>query len=92
MEVITMQSEAYKELISSIEEIKKRLSLKEKDIKDKWLDNEEFMQMLKISKRTAQNYRDCGKISFSQIGGKIFYRESDIQKFLEKHYIKSHSK
>jgi hypothetical protein len=54
---------------------------------DKWLDNEEFIHYLKISRKTAQVYRDNGLIIFSQIGAKIYYRLSEIDRFLEGHSI-----
>jgi hypothetical protein len=41
---------------------------------------------MNISKRTAQSWRDEGKVSFSQIGSKIYYRMSDVQKLLDKNY------
>jgi hypothetical protein len=74
MEVVTIQSQAFQEIIAKLEAINTRLSAKEKEPKEKWLDNQEFMQLLKISKRTAQHYRDSGLISFSQVGNKIYYK------------------
>ncbi|HEY8658709.1 MAG TPA: helix-turn-helix domain-containing protein [Hanamia sp.] len=55
---------------------------------DKWLDNDEFITYLRISKKTAQQYRDKGMIEFSQVGAKIYYKFSEINKFLESHAIK----
>ena len=92
MNVITIQSEAFQELKDSMDEIKKQLTAKAKEPKENWLDNQELMQMLKISKRTAQHYRDSGLISFSQVGAKIYYRESDVNELLQKHYNKAHKK
>lgn len=89
MEVITMQSEAYQNLIGKIEEINARLSQKEKQPKEQWLGNKELMDLLKISKRTAQHYRDNGIISFSQVGSKIYYKLSDVEELMKKHYNKS---
>ncbi|MBL7801542.1 MAG: helix-turn-helix domain-containing protein, partial [Chitinophagales bacterium] len=74
MEVITIQSEAFQELVKKMDEIQTKLTAKEKEPKEIWLDNQEFIQLLKISKRTAQHYRDTGMISFSQVGSKIYYR------------------
>jgi hypothetical protein len=74
MNVITIQSEAFQEIVKKLEEINTRLNSKEKEPKEVWLDNQEFIQVLKISKRTAQHYRDEGMISFSQVGHKIYYR------------------
>jgi hypothetical protein len=50
------------------------------------LTGEEVMEMLHLSKRSLQSYRDTGIIPFIQIGGKILYRETDILKLLDKNY------
>jgi len=47
---------------------------------------------MKISKRTAQTWRDEGRISFSQVGNKIYYKLSDVEKLLQEHYNKSFAK
>ncbi len=92
MQVVTLQSEAFQELVEKLEAINQRLTSKEKEPKDKWLDNQELMQLLKISKRTAQHYRDSGLISFSQVGNKIYYKLSDVEQLLGAHYNKAFKK
>ena len=86
MEVITLQSEAFKTLLKRLEEIEKKALDSEPDPKNVWLDNQEFCQLLKISKRTAQNYRDKGLVPFSQMEAKVYYRLSDVHRMLENHY------
>lgn len=49
------------------------------DIGKQWLDNQDVCKMLDISKRTLQNLRCRGKIPFSIIGKKCFYKASDIE-------------
>lgn len=44
---------------------------------------------MNISKRTAQSWRDEGIVSFSQVGSKIYYRMSDVQKLLDKQLSQS---
>lgn len=92
MEVVTFQSEVYREFTSKLDAINTRLTAKEKEPKEKWLDNQELMLMLKISKRTAQHYRDSGLISFSQVGNKIYYKLSDVEELLKAHYNKAFKK
>jgi len=92
MEVVTMQSEAYLAIVGKIEAINTRLTAKEKEPAEKWLDNLELMTLLKVSKRTAQSYRDTGVISFSQVGNKIYYKLSDVETLLNKHYNKAFKK
>jgi excisionase family DNA binding protein len=55
----------------------------------KWMSTEETCHLLGISKRTLQNYRDQRILPFSQAGRKIYYKASDIDEYLEAHYIKS---
>jgi MerR family transcriptional regulator, repressor of the yfmOP operon len=54
-----------------------------------WLISEQVCALLRISGRTLISYRQRGILPYSQIGRKIYYKESDIQEYLEKHYIKS---
>lgn len=92
MQVITIQSEAFQELVKKMDEIQNKLTAKDKEPKEVWLDNQEFIQLMKISKRTAQHYRDTGMISFSQVGSKIYYRMNDVEELLKKHYNKAFKK
>ncbi|KGN95882.1 helix-turn-helix domain-containing protein [Porphyromonas crevioricanis] len=45
---------------------------------EQWMDNEAVRRRLGISKRTLQTYRDTGKIPFSMVGHKCYYKERDI--------------
>lgn len=49
---------------------------------EKHLTNREVCQLLRISSRTLQNWRDTGKIPFIRLKGKILYKESDIAHWL----------
>ena len=44
------------------------------------------MQLMNISKRTAQQWRDNKVIGFSQVGNKIYYSLSDILNLLKENY------
>jgi hypothetical protein len=50
---------------------------------EKYLTNKDVCQMLHISTRTLQDWRDTGKIPFIRIKGKILYRELDVLKMLD---------
>ena len=95
MEVITIDSEAFAKIITklnSIEDNFKKLKEKaENPLKDMWLDNQDVMLLLKISKRTLQRYRDENILAFSQIGNKMYYKSKDIDLFLENNYHKTAS-
>ena len=60
-----------------------------KEIKFDWIENDEFLRMMKISPRTAQYWRDTGIIRFSKIGSVIYYSLSDVNELMERRAIKN---
>lgn len=46
------------------------------------LDNQDVLQMLKISSRSLQRYRSTGRLEYFTISGKIYYKSSDVQQFV----------
>jgi len=94
MEVITITSEAFQELKNDISEISKRIdnANNKQPLTENWLDIADVCMLLHISKRTLQSYRDNGILPYSQIGGKIYFKASDIDAHLNKHYIKPTTK
>lgn len=92
MEAVILSKDQFEELISKINDIASKVNTKPGAAQETYLDNKQFMEMLKISPRTAQTWRDEGKISFSQVGSKIYYKLSDVEKCMETYYNKSFSK
>lgn len=91
MEIITFDSEAFKEIITKIDDLENKIetALNRPLLGDDWLDIQDTCKLLKLSKRTLQTYRDRGIIGYSQYVGKVYIRASDIKAHLEKHYIKA---
>ena len=50
---------------------------------ERYLTSEELCSILKISRRTLQEYRDNRVFPFIQLPGKVLFRESDIRKVVE---------
>ncbi|WP_418263676.1 helix-turn-helix domain-containing protein [Flavobacterium faecale] len=46
------------------------------------LDNQDLLQMLKISGRSLQRYRSSGKLPYYTISGKLYYKLSDVHQFI----------
>jgi hypothetical protein len=102
MEVITIESQAFSQLLTNLDNLTREIrsqnfSNKKNDdqtkpkeklaLGDQWLDNEDVCKVLRVTKRTLQNYRDNFVLPYSQIGKKILYKASDVQLILEKNYI-----
>ena len=93
METVNISADVYNDLISKVDNIVSRLEspLHKYPLNERWLDIQETCQLLKISKRTLQAYRDNGILSFSQIAGKIYFKVVDIEEHLKNHYVKAFS-
>ncbi|OXB07795.1 helix-turn-helix domain-containing protein [Flavobacterium pectinovorum] len=50
------------------------------------LDNQDILQMLKISARSLQRYRSLGRLPYYTISGKIYYKLSDIHQFVRESF------
>ncbi len=86
MNAVILTQEQYNEIITRMDEIKSEIKGTSKSSSNEFVDNVDFIKLMNISKRTAQAWRDEGKISFSQVGGKIYYKMSDVQEMLKSNY------
>jgi len=84
LNVICLESEAFYALV---EEVVDRMKEKSGSQQDKWISDEEVMQLLRITSRTTlQKLRDEGSIRFSQPTRKlILYDRDSILQYLETH-------
>ena len=55
---------------------------------ERLLDNQDVCQLLHISKRTLQRYRSSGELPYQTIYHKTYYRESDVDAFIQTHFTK----
>jgi len=84
MAQIIFSEEAYQEILQRLTKMEAMLKVKQCDSHYVFVDNQEFLQIMNISKRSAQTWRDQKLIAFSQVGNKIYYRMGDIMKLLDK--------
>jgi hypothetical protein len=89
MEVITIETSAFQQIVNSISELKEVLTRKgnRNPLSETWIDVSETCMLLKVSKRTLQTYRDNRILPYSQISAKVYFKVKDIEEFLEKHYV-----
>lgn len=86
--VITQNNERIVQLSNRLHNTLKSLEvlLKDKQMleQNRYITDAELAKFLKLSRRTLQEYRNNGILPYYQIGGKILYKESDIEEILEK--------
>ena len=85
MNIVTIEEQTFKQVcgrfsgfVSQVERICKENTHQP----DKWLSGREVCALLGISIRSLQNYRDSGKLGYSQIGNKLYYKSADIQRLI----------
>lgn len=86
--LIDKQDPRIAELLQRLERVGKRLDkLSPTALRtlrgQRFLTDKELSQLLKISRRTLQEYRSAGLIPYYLICGKVLYRESEIQQFMD---------
>lgn len=67
--------------IELLEEIKSLFNMKNSDQKS-WLRSSEVKELLKISTGTLQNLRINGNLSYTRVGGTLYYNFKYIEKML----------
>lgn len=89
MNVSIIPENEFQALKIEISEIKNLLiSSKQKtSLSESWLDVSDVCIALNISKRCCQNWRDQRILPFTQLGGKIYFKATDIEAHLMKNYV-----
>lgn len=93
-DVLGKNSPEIKELLTLMQETEENIAESLKVNKpglngERYLNNKQVCDLLHISMRSLQDYRDKGRIAFYKLEGKIMYSESDIYKMLEDNYYKT---
>lgn len=89
--LITKEDEDILSFFRTLDHMKERLGGLSRSCRpmlngERFLSDRELSERLKISRRTLQEYRNEGKLSYIQLGGKVLYKESDIERMLQNGY------
>jgi hypothetical protein len=87
MEIVNIEAQTFEAMMSRFEAFAQKVEIlcacQDKSLQ-KWLDNQDVCQILNISKRTLQTYRDNGTLAYTQINHKIYYKPEDVEKVIHK--------
>ena len=90
-ELITLRTEGVTDAMQSMKDIESLFDKVTSNYRplldgERYLSDVEVSHRLKISRRTLQEYRDNGTIPYFKLGGKVLYRESDLERVLQECY------
>ena len=75
---------------SDLQELKELVRTKsDEELNSQWIESTQARQLLGVSQKTWQGYRDNRIIPFVQVGRKIYVKRGDLNKFMQDHYINS---
>lgn len=96
MEIVTLESRVYRELLAKIEKIEEYVTgnvtktVKSQD--EIWMDNYDVCQLFHISTKTLQRLRKDELLPYTKLRGKCLYRMSDIETALNERLINRNPK
>lgn len=92
MSFYKFSEEEVKEILNRLDRISLELKQSQRTQPEEiWYDNQEFLSIMNISKRTAAYWRTEEIISYSQVGNKIYYNLADILDLLKKYKVQAGS-
>lgn len=86
MRIINIEAEVFESIFDRFEAFAGKVETlcgqnTNKELGD-WLNNQDVCQVLNISKRTLQTYRDNGTLAFARIGHKMYYKATDVKEII----------
>lgn len=86
MKIINIEAGVFESMLDQFEAFTQRVDGLCKQSRNKslseWLDNQDVCQILSISKRTLQTYRDNGTLAYTRIGYKMYYKADDVKRII----------
>ena len=83
---IIVLHEEWELILKRLDYIKEAVRIRQKLPEHTLFNNQELLQILNVSKRAAQEWRNQNIITISQIVSKIYYTMTDIPSKLSKYY------
>jgi hypothetical protein len=88
MKRISVLPEELDIILSELKSIKSQLQQSQQQITNPILSTEQLMELLQVSRRTIQGWRNHNIIEFSAVNGKFYYRLSAVERMLNNHLQK----
>ena len=87
MEIVSIEARTFEAMMSRFQAMTQKVAAlrkrsKSKELKE-WLDSQDVCETLGVTKRTVQTLRETGKLGYTMIAHKVYYRREDVKKFLD---------
>lgn len=86
MDIVNIEASTFERMLEKVQAlcslIENTAERNKHKILGEWMDNQEVCQMLGISPRKLQFLRESGKVAYSRIDRRIFYKKEDITHYM----------
>jgi excisionase family DNA binding protein len=87
MEIVSIEARTFEAMMSRFQAMTQKVTAlrkrsESKELKE-WLDSQDVCEILGVTKRTVQTLRETGKLGYTMIAHKVYYRREDVKKFLD---------
>ena len=86
MEIVILEKKTFEYLLSNVQRLTEEVDSLARRCRDKrlekWMDNRQVCEVLRISERTLQTLRSKRQITYTRIGRRFYYRPQEVERVL----------
>ena len=89
MDIVNIEASTFERMLEKVQAlcsfIENTTELDKNKVLGEWIDNQEVCLILGISPRKLQFLRESGKIAYTRIDRRIFYKKEDVMHYMNHH-------
>ena len=89
MDIVNIEASTFERMLEKVQAlcsfIENSTELDNNKILGEWIDNQEVCLILGVSPRKLQFLRESGKIAYTRIDRRIFYKKEDVMHYMNHH-------
>lgn len=89
MDIVNIEASTFERMLEKVQAfcslIENMAEMDKNKVLGEWIDNQEVCLILGISPRKLQFLRESGKIAYTRIDRRIFYKKEDVTHYMTHH-------
>lgn len=89
MDIVNIEASTFERMLEKVQAlcsfIENTAELDKNKVLGEWIDNQEVCLILGISPRKLQFLRESGRIAYTRIDRRIFYKKEDVMHYMDHH-------
>lgn len=89
MDIVNIEASTFERMLEKVQAlcslIENTAEMDKNKVLGEWIDNQEVCLILGISPRKLQSLRESGRIAYTRIDRRIFYKKEDVMHYMNHH-------